>query len=69
MRLRLGKMVNWALAPLGLALVRRGRARPWDAQFREWIAEAQAARSDPNDFADAQWGGNPLPFATEARRL
>ena len=30
--------------------------RPWDDEFRAWIAQAEAEGRDPNDVADARWG-------------
>lgn len=63
MRRLIGGVVNAALGPLGLKVVRLAAERPWDAQFERWIADARAAGQDPNDVADAQWGGSPLEAA------
>lgn len=52
-----------ALAPLGLRIVRTERPGPWEERFAQWIAQARAAGRDPNDIADAEWGGSPLEAA------
>ena len=43
--------------------------RPWDADFKKWIAEARESGQDPNDIGDEAWQSDPLKLALERHYL
>jgi SAM-dependent methyltransferase len=60
------QLVNSALAPLGLRVVRaEPRLKPWDYDFLAWIKEAKASGKDPNDVGDQDWNDDPLKEALD----
>src|SRR3990172_4536473 len=63
---RIARCANSLLETFGLQVVRgdrasREREKPWDDEFKQWIAEAERTGRDPNDLGDSAWGGSALP--------
>jgi len=59
LRRKLATATNSVLHSLGAEVVPyAGDTKPWDLDFKKWIAEAEASGQDPNDVGDVDWRDN-----------
>ncbi len=70
MKKEIAALANGALRPLGIQITRvRSLERAWDSEFSQWIAQARAAGTDPNDVGDLAWNDDPLQESLERHYL
>lgn len=71
LKIRLAGLVNKALRPLGVQVVKSSSmtAKPWDSVFERWIEAGRASAKDPNDIGDEEWYLDPLSQALQTHYL
>lgn len=66
----LAQATNRMLDRVGLEVRRKDSiGRTWDNQFRQWVAEAEAAGVDPNDIGDVRWESDEMDRALQLHYL